>query len=200
MIGFVKNQLDKLLLTTKLSLPLCLIFLMDKCMTINILFLTSDDDHILDFIKYALEDFLTDTQVNLFGASIEKKAFELLKQENIKLIIADMDLSTIESYEFYDDLKKQNYDIPFVFLSSDIEDQEISMLKGIQNFFLKPLNEKDLIEKINTILEIQPSCNDSSKEKILQEIDELSLQIDSHLLEAKRLTTLLREKANSLKN
>ena len=168
-------------------------------MIINILFLTSDDDYILDFIKYALEDLLPDTQVNLFGAHSEERAYELLQQENIKLIIADMDICTIESYEFYDDLKKKNYStIPFVFLSSDIENQEFSMLKGIQNFFLKPLSEKNLIEKINTILNTTPPCSQNNKNKILQEIDELSLNIESHLLEAKRLTALLREKANSL--
>jgi response regulator RpfG family c-di-GMP phosphodiesterase len=169
-------------------------------MIINILFLTSDDDYILDFIKFALEDLLPDTQINLFGAHSEERAYELLQQENISLIIADMDLSTIESYEFYDDLKKKNYNtIPFVFLSSDIEDQEISMLKGIQNFFLKPLNEKNLIEKINTILNTTPPCSQNNKDKILQEIDELSLNIESHLQEVKRLTALLREKTNSLK-
>ena len=168
-------------------------------MIINILFLTSDDDYILDFIKYALEDLLPDTQVNLFGAHSEERAYELLQQENIKLIIADMDICTIESYEFYDDLKKKNYStIPFVFLSSDIENQEFSMLKGIQNFFLKPLSEKNLIEKIDTILNTTPPCSQNNKNKILQEIDELSLNIESHLLEAKRLTSLLREKANSL--
>jgi len=168
-------------------------------MIINILFLTSDDDYILDFIKYALEDLLPDTQVNLFGAHSEERAYELLQQENIKLIIADMDICTIESYEFYDDLKKKNYStIPFVFLSSDIENQEFSMLKGIQNFFLKPLSEKNLIEKINTILNTTPPCSQNNKNKTLQEIDELSLNIESHLLEAKRLTALLREKANSL--
>ena len=168
-------------------------------MIINILFLTSDDDYILDFIKYALEDLLPDTQVNLFGAHSEERAYELLQQENIKLIIADMDICTIESYEFYDDLKKKNYStIPFVFLSSDIENQEFSMLKGIQNFFLKPLSEKNLIEKINTILNTTPPCSQNNKNKILQEIDELSLNIESHLLEAKRLTALLREKANNL--
>ncbi|MCD4756675.1 MAG: response regulator [Arcobacteraceae bacterium] len=168
-------------------------------MIINILFLTSDDDYILDFIKYALEDLLPNTEVNLFGAHSEERAYELLQQENIKLIIADMDICTIESYEFYDDLKKKNYStIPFVFLSSDIENQEFSMLKGIENFFLKPLSEKNLIEKINTILNTTSPCSQNNKNKILQEIDELSLNIESHLLEAKRLTALLRKKADSL--
>jgi FixJ family two-component response regulator len=110
-----------------------------------------------------------------------------------------MDLATIESYEFYDKLNKKNNLIQFVFLSSNIEDQEISMLKGIKNFFLKPLNERDLIEKINTILNNSIPCNQNHNEYILQEIDNLTLQIDSLLLEAKRLTSIVREKTAKLK-
>jgi|GEM_PF-3655049 len=170
-------------------------------MLVNILFLTSDEDYVLDFIKYALEDLLEDTQVNVFGTQSETEAFEILQRENISLIIADMDLQSLESYDFYDKLSKSNDNtIPFVFLSSNEEDQEISMLKGIENFFLKPLNEKDLTGKINNILNKTTPCNNKTNEQVLEEIDALSIKIDTILNEAKKLTTLIKDKAAQLKS
>jgi CheY-like chemotaxis protein len=166
-------------------------------MKVNILFLTSDDNYILEFIKLALETSLNDTKVNVYGTKVTDEAFKIIHQDEINLIIADMDLDSIESYEFYDSLKANQtlQPIPFVFLSSDIEDQEIALLKGINNFFLKPLNDEQLIKKIHTILGIKEQIQINTKEILHKEIELLNNQIEYHLEVIKHLTKKVQEKS-----
>lgn len=123
-------------------------------MKLNILFLTLDDIMVLEFIGFSLEESLSDTSVGIFEAHYEKDANKILESTRIDLIIADMNIDTIESYEFYDRLQEdEKYQhIPFVFLSANEEDRDIAILKGISNFFLKPLDVEQLLKKLYNIL------------------------------------------------
>jgi len=123
-------------------------------MKLNILFLTLDDIMVLEFIGYSLEESLSDTSIGILEAHYEKDANEILESTKIDLIIADMNIDTLESYEFYDKLQESDKykNIPFVFLSSNEEDQDIAILKGISNFFLKPLNVEQLLLTLHNIL------------------------------------------------
>jgi len=123
-------------------------------MKLNILFLTLDDIMVLEFIGYSLEESLTDTSIGILEAHYEKDAKEILESTKVDLIIADMNIDTLESYEFYDKLQEDDKykNIPFVFLSSNEEDQDIAILKGISNFFLKPLNVEQLLLTLHNIL------------------------------------------------
>lgn len=123
-------------------------------MKLNILFLTQDDRMVLEFIGYTLEESLKDTSIGIFDTDDEQEAINIIDFNVIDLIIADMNINTIESYEFFDKLKADpKFDeIPFVFLSSNEDDQEIAILKGISNFFLKPLDVEQLLETLHNIL------------------------------------------------
>jgi len=123
-------------------------------MKLNILFLTLDDIMVLEFIGFSLEESLTDTSVGILEAHYEKDANEILESTKVDLIIADMNIDTLESYEFYDKLQEDDKykHIPFVFLSSNEDDQDIAILKGISNFFLKPLDVDQLLKTLHNIL------------------------------------------------
>jgi DNA-binding response OmpR family regulator len=124
---------------------------------LNILFLSQEDMMILDMIAYSLQDALDDVTIGVFEAQTQDDALEILHHNSIDLIIADMNIDSLESYKFYDHLQEiHQFDkIPFVFLSSDPEDQEIAVLKGLHNFFLKPLNVDELLESAGAILKKQ---------------------------------------------
>ncbi len=130
-------------------------------MILNILYLSEDDETVFDFIGYSLESSLGDCSIKNFVADEEKDAIKILEFNNINLIVADMNIKSIYSFEFYDklhaDVKFEH--IPFVFLSSNEEDQEISILKGLSNFFLKPLDVDQLLETLHNILSQKPSDN-----------------------------------------
>ena len=156
---------------------------------LNILFLTLHDISVLDFLGYSIEESLPDTVIKTFEASNDLEAMKVLRSNRIDLIIADMNIDTIESYEFYDKLQlTNNYkNIPFIFLSSNEEDQEISLLKGISNFFLKPLNVDQLLNALNKILKDAKISYDfdekqnSSQTLLLEEIYSNATQIEDLL-------------------
>ena len=131
-------------------------------MKLNILFLSQDDRMILEFIGYSVQENLGDVTVGILEAQTEEEAIEVLEFNSVDLIIADMNIDTLAAYKFYDRIQNELFkfkDIPFVFLSSDPEDQEIAMLKGLQNFFLKPLDVELLLQTLENILK------DTKKEK-----------------------------------
>ncbi len=125
-------------------------------MKLNILFLSQDDRMVLEFIGYSVQESLGDgVTIGVLEAQTEEEAIEVLEFNSVDLIIADMNIDTLASYKFYDRIQEELFkfqDIPFVFLSSDPEDQEIAMLKGLQNFFLKPLDVELLLQTLENIL------------------------------------------------
>ena len=191
-------------------------------MILSILYLSEDDETVFDFIGYSLESSLGDCTIKNFVADNEKDAIEILEFNNINLIVADMNIDSIYSFEFYDklnlDVKFQ--DIPFVFLSSNEDDQEISILKGISNFFLKPLDVDQLLETLHNILDNTKSnqtnnldytidydeYNDGDKSeriKLLEDILSLTTIIDDKIeqndLESiKDLSKKIKEHTNTL--
>ena len=179
---------------------------------LNILFLTLNDISVLDFLGYSIEESLPDTVIQTFEASSDLEAMQVLKSHRIDLIIADMNIDTIESYEFYDKLQlTNNYkNIPFIFLSSNEEDQEISLLKGISNFFLKPLNVDQLLNALNKILNeakisyIEDEKGNSNQKLLLEtiysnvtQIEEL-LQVDNNKDKIKILTSQIKANISKL--
>ena len=188
-------------------------------MILSILYLSEDDETVFDFIGYSLESSLGDATVKNFIADNEKDAINILEFNNINLIVADMNISSIYSFEFYDklhlDVKFQ--DIPFVFLSSNEEDQEISILKGLSNFFLKPLDVDQLLETLHNILDNTKSNNtknldysldyeieeDTEQTKLLEEILEFTSIIDQKIEQndiesIKELSQKIKDNTNSL--
>ena len=124
-------------------------------MKLNILFLSQDDRMVLEFIGYSIQENLGNVTVGILEAQTEEEAIEVLEFNSVDLIIADMNINSIAAYRFYDRIQYEFFkfsDIPFVFLSSDPEDQEIAMLKGFKNFFLKPLDVELLLQTLENIL------------------------------------------------
>lgn len=160
---------------------------------LNILFLSQEDKMVLDMLAYSVEESLSDVIIGVLEASTEEEAMEVLEFNSVDLIIADMNIDSLASYKFYDELQELHkfHDIPFVFLSSDIEDQEIAVLKGFQNFFLKPLDIDQLLERIADILKTQKKEHESFvlplednfehtvHQQTLREILNLSQKIDT---------------------
>ena len=146
-------------------------------MVLNILFISGDDRFTLDMIGFNIESSLEDCNIGIFKAEDEGDILYHLDHDDIHLIVADMNIETIESYEFYDKLQQdiKYRDIPFVFLSSNEEDQDIAILKGISNFFLKPLDVDQLLETLHNILK-----NAKSKQENTSLPDGYSLDDDSY--------------------
>jgi response regulator RpfG family c-di-GMP phosphodiesterase len=175
-------------------------------MQFNILFLTIKDLSILDFMAYSLKENLPEISINTFEAKYDDEATVVLNEEKIDLIIADMNIDTLESYEFYDQLQLHNQykNIPFIFISANEEDQEIALLKGISNFFLKPLNINHLLDTLKNILKDTTiiNSNDNLQFKILhnsaEEIEKLLENYNDNKEQIFQLTSYLKSQLKQL--
>jgi len=123
-------------------------------MKFNLLFLSLDDIMVLEFIGYSLEESLGDTSIGILEASNKDEAIHMLESQKVDLIISDMDMETLQSFEFYEKIKLDNEykHIPFVFLSSLEEDQNTAAVKEIEHLFVKPLDVDHLLQTLHTIL------------------------------------------------
>jgi DNA-binding response OmpR family regulator len=148
---------------------------------LNILFLSQEDMMILEMIAYSLQEALEDVEIGVFEAQTQEEAMDILHHNTIDLIIADMNIDSLPSYKFYDHLQElhQFDEIPFVFLSSDPEDQEIAVLKGLQNFFLKPLNVDELLESTGAILKKQSQKHSHDLNFLSDDVDDELEILDS---------------------
>ncbi len=131
-------------------------------MLLNILFISDDDRFILDMIGFNIETSLENCNIGIFQAEKEIDIRQSLNHDDIHLIVADMNIDKIVVDEFYDKLQRdiKYRDFPFVFTSANAEDIEIASLKGLDNFFLKPIDVDKLLERLHDILEnIQKEIN-----------------------------------------
>ena len=124
-------------------------------MVLNILFISDDDRFILDMIGFSIENSLENCNIGIFQAEQEVEIMNSLNLDDIHLIVADMNVDSLVVYEFYDKLQRdiKYRDFPFVFTSANAEDIEIASLKGMDNFFLKPIDVDKLLDRLHDILE-----------------------------------------------
>jgi len=183
-------------------------------MKLNILFLTLDDISVLKFFAYSVQESLGDTSIDILEAHSDEEAIKILKTTKINLVITDMNISTLEPYEFHDylQLNPSYKDIPFIFLSSDEEDRIIVISKRNSDFFLKPLNIDQLTDTLNTILKKEKSTQIDRNNKLFEKPQLESIYQDTNTIETLvqncnckdkeiivKLTTKIKEQLNLLR-
>ena len=119
--------------------------------TINIMYI-EDDVLATTKLKKILEKYFN----KIIIASNGEDAFEKMKSEpKIDLIISDINMPKMNGLEFLEELRKDNFDIPFIFVTA--RDEPDKMLKAIQldinNYILKPINLQNLLSVIDKIVE-----------------------------------------------
>lgn len=84
------------------------------------------------------------------------RAFEILEQEEVDLLIVDIHLGKIDGVSFVRALREKNrkmLTIPVVFISGDREGGEaLRGLEGQSTFLLKPLDRERLVQVVDSLL------------------------------------------------
>ena len=111
-----------------------------------------DDTLATSKLKNILEKYYN----RIIIASNGEDAFEKMKSEpKIDLIISDINMPKMDGLQFLEELRKDNLDIPFVFVTA--RDEPDKMLKAIQldinNYILKPINLQNLLSILDKIVE-----------------------------------------------
>jgi sigma-B regulation protein RsbU (phosphoserine phosphatase) len=103
---------------------------------------------IIDILRQKFED------INFFEAKTGVEALEIIKNDDIDLIVLDLIMPEMDGYEVLNSLNGSAYsDIPVIISSAvrDIESIEQTLINGANDYFTKPLSAND----INIILPLK---------------------------------------------
>lgn len=103
---------------------------------------------------YILSEYLKMQDFKVEWVTSGEDALDVLKKKNFALAILDIMLPGMDGFELASILKKQNEDIPFIFLSA--KSLKIDKLKGFKlgafDYVTKPVDEELLVAKIKALL------------------------------------------------
>ncbi|GAX87799.1 two-component system, OmpR family, phosphate regulon response regulator PhoB [Lebetimonas natsushimae] len=107
------------------------------------------------------EDLLDLLEFNLINAGFDavgflntKKVKDFIIEENPDLLIVDRNLPGIEGSEFVKELKNEGFNIPVIFLTAKVGEEDIldGFEKGADDYIKKPFSIKELIARIKAVL------------------------------------------------
>lgn len=130
----------------------------------NVLYL-EDEPQLLKHTAMVLEDFVQ----NIFAVLTCKDALEIIKKNRIDIIITDINLKHENGIEFLKELKYElGYEIPSIVATAYTDTEYLidAIKLKVEDYIVKPINLKDLLNSIHDILlpvvqkqEIQKSYN-----------------------------------------
>ena len=108
-----------------------------------------------------LEAILNGQGYDIETAQSVKEAYQIIKKENVNLILLDLLMPKISGFDFLREIKNNDStkDIPVIIVSAvaDVDNRRRSMELGAMDFINKPIDIQDFIERIETILKKQKS-------------------------------------------
>lgn len=115
----------------------------------NILVIDDDKN-----IRYTMKEVLEANQYTVFTAENGELAFDLLEKEHIDLIIVDVMMPNMDGYEFTQEIRRFNQDLPILMVSAKqlSEDRKKGFAVGIDDFMTKPIDTEELLLHIKALL------------------------------------------------
>lgn len=133
----------------------------------NILLVEDDDS-----LGYLLSEYL---QIKGFGITWVKNgnlALQKLEKEKFDLAVLDVMMPEMDGFTLAEKMKLTHPEIPFIFLSA--KSLKIDVLKGFskgaEDYLKKPIDEEELVIRINILLK-----NLSHQETVIREKEEVDL-------------------------
>ena len=110
--------------------------------------------------------YLSDSGYNVVGCLNVAEAFEQLEKMTFDMIISDIMMKDVDGFDFAEDVRLINKDIPFLFLTArdDLRSKERGYQLGIDDYIVKPVEMKELNFRIEAILRRSKIAN---KNKII---------------------------------
>lgn len=116
--------------------------------------------------------YLSDSGYTVVGCYNAAEAIEQLEKMSFDIIISDIMMSGINGFDFAEQVRLINKDVPFLFLTArdDMQSKEKGYRIGIDDYIVKPVEMKELVFRIEAILR---RARIESKKKIV--VGELEL-------------------------
>ncbi|MGN1316029.1 MAG: response regulator transcription factor [Acutalibacteraceae bacterium] len=109
--------------------------------------------------------YLTDSGYSVVGCHSAAEALEQMESLSVDVIISDIMMKDIDGFEFAEQVRGINKDVPILFLTArdDIRSKERGYRIGIDDYLVKPIEMKELVFRIEAILR---RANITNKKKI----------------------------------
>ena len=117
----------------------------------KLILIVEDEEDILELLEYALQKEGYET---IGFLTIDKNVKKVLDEEKIDLILMDRNLPGIEGTEFINEIKKQGYANPVIYVTAKDNDEDI--IEGFDSYaddyITKPFNLKELCARIKAVI------------------------------------------------
>ena len=153
----------------------------------KLILIVEDEEDILELLEYTLQKEGYET---IGFMTVDKNVKKVLDEESIDLILMDRNLPGIEGTTFINEIKKQGYSNPVIYVTAKDNDEDI--IEGFDShaddYITKPFNLKELCARVKAvikrtskdidILKVKDIVYKSSNKKFY--IDELEIEL-THL-------------------
>ncbi len=98
--------------------------------------------------------YLTDNGYNVVGCHSAAQALEQMEKMSFDMIVSDIMMKDVNGFEFAEQVRLVNKDVPFLFLTArdDLQSKEKGYRMGIDDYIVKPVEMKELVFRIEAIL------------------------------------------------
>ena len=113
--------------------------------------LVVDDDK---NIRFVMKEILESEKYTVITAFNGEDAFEKLVSEHVDLVIVDVMMPSMDGYEFTQELRKFNADLPVLMVSAKQlpDDRKKGFLAGIDDYMSKPVDAEELLLHVKALL------------------------------------------------
>ncbi|NBI06738.1 response regulator [Senegalia massiliensis] len=137
-----------------------------------------DEEHIVELLKYNLEN----NSYNVITAFDGEEAYNKAIEESPDLILLDIMLPLLDGVEVCKKLKKNktSENIPIIMLTAKSEetDKVLGLEIGADDYMTKPFNIRELIARIKAVLRRTNNSTESSKD--ILKVDNIIIDIESY--------------------
>ncbi len=98
--------------------------------------------------------YLSDNGYTVVGCYSATEAMDQLEKMSFDMIVSDIMMREINGFDFAQQVRLVNRDIPFLFLTArdDLRSKEKGYRMGIDDYIVKPVEMKELVFRIEAIL------------------------------------------------
>ena len=111
------------------------------------------------------------------GALEPEEAYDMMYERVFDLIISDIMMPGTDGYEFAENIRDMNKEIPIIFMTArdDFESKRKGFKVGVDDYMIKPIDLEELLLRVEALLR---RAKINSKKKL--EIGKLVLDADEH--------------------
>ena len=142
-----------------------------------------EDDEKLSKLFYTV---LSKQGFNIHIANNGVEGFDILENNHIDLIISDIMMPQMDGYEFTENVRKINEEIPILMITAkdDFNSKQKSFLIGIDDYMVKPIDVNEMILRVHALLRRSKIAHD--KKQVIGdtvfEYDSLSVTRDNETI------------------